>query len=81
MNDYLWEGEYSSRDAHGKGIFRNVYAKIREEWEEKLAAMIEKVKRAIVEEKKRKKLNNGHPYVILVVTKLVVIIAYLWFGI
>ena len=31
LNDHLWEGKYSPRDAHGKRISRNVYAKTREE--------------------------------------------------
>ncbi len=51
LNDHLWEGKYSPRDAHGKRISRNVYAKTREECEEKLAAMIEEMKKEIAEEK------------------------------
>lgn len=53
LNDHLWEGKYSPRDAHGKRISRNVYAHTREECEEKLAAMIEEVKKEITAEKKR----------------------------
>lgn len=53
LNDHLWEGKYSPRDAHGKRISRNVYAKTREECEEKLAVMIEKVKREIAAEKEK----------------------------
>ncbi len=53
LNDHLWEGKYSPRDAHGKRISRNVYAKTREECEEKLAAMIEEVKKAIATEKEK----------------------------
>ena len=53
LNDHLWEGKYSPRDAHGKRISRNVYAKTREECEEKLAAMIEEVKREIAAEKEK----------------------------
>ena len=53
INDHLWEGKYSPRDAHGKRISRNVYAHTREECEAKLAVMIEEVKRKIVEEKGR----------------------------
>ncbi len=34
LNDHLWEGKYSPRDAHGKRISRNVYAHTREECEE-----------------------------------------------
>ena len=51
LNDHLWEGKYSPRDAHGKRISRNVYAKTCEECEEKLAAMIEEMKRKIAAEK------------------------------
>jgi len=53
LNDHLWEGKYSPRDAHGKRISRNVYAKTREKCEEKLAVMIEEVKREIVAEKEK----------------------------
>ena len=49
LNDHLWEGKYSPRGADGKRIRRNVYAKTREECEEKLAKMIEEVKREIAE--------------------------------
>ena len=59
LNDHLWEGKYSPRDAHGKRISRNVYAKTREECEEKLAVMIEEVKKEIAEEKEKvKQLQN-----------------------
>lgn len=56
INDHLWEGKYSPRGADGKRISRNVYAKTREECEEKLAVMIEEMKREIAVEKE--KLNN-----------------------
>ena len=51
LNDHLWEGKYSPRDAHGKRISRNIYAHTRQECEEKLAVMIEEVKREIASEK------------------------------
>ena len=54
LNDHLWEGKYSPRGADGKRIRRNVYAKTRKECEEKLAKMIEEVKREIAEGKARK---------------------------
>ena len=54
INDHLWEGKYSPRGADGKRIRRNVYAKTKEECEEKLAKMIEEVKREIAEEKASK---------------------------
>ena len=55
LGDHLWEGKYSPRDAHGKRISRNVYAKTREECEEKLAVMIEEVKKEIAAEKEKTK--------------------------
>lgn len=55
INDHLWEGKFSPRDAHGKRISRNVYAQTREECEEKLAAMIEEVKREIAAEREKVK--------------------------
>lgn len=51
INNHLWEGKYSPRDAHGKRISRNIYAKTREECEAKLAVMIVEMKREIAEEK------------------------------
>ena len=56
LSDHLWEGKYSPRDANGKRISRKVYAKNREECEEKLAAMIEKMKREIAAEKEQMKI-------------------------
>ena len=57
LNDYLWEGKYSPTDAHGKRICKNVYAPTREECEEKLAVMIEEVKREIAAEKVKMKMG------------------------
>ena len=59
LNDHLWEGKYSPRDAYGKRISCNVYAKTREECEEKLAVMIEEVKKEIAAAKLTKK--ERHP--------------------
>ncbi len=53
INDHLWEGKYSPRNAEGKRISRNVYAHTREECEEKLAVMIEDMKAEIAAEKER----------------------------
>ena len=53
INDHLWEGKYSPVGADGKRISRNVYAKTREECEEKLAAMIKEVKREIEQQKQK----------------------------
>lgn len=40
INDHLYEGRYSPRNAYGKRESHNIYAKTREECEEKLAVMI-----------------------------------------
>lgn len=69
INDHLWEGKYSPRDANGKRTSHNVYAPTREECEEKLAKMIEEVKRQIAEEKTKKALTNIYVYVTLCIDK------------
>ena len=46
INDHLYEGRFTPR-VNGKRISKNVYAKTREECEEKLAEMIERVKMEI----------------------------------
>ena len=56
INDHLWEGKYSPKGADGKRISRNVYAKTKEECEEKLAIMIEEVKKEITAEKEKAKV-------------------------
>ena len=53
LNDHLWEGKYSPRDAHGKRISRNVYAKTKDECEEKLAVLIEEMKKEIATDKEK----------------------------
>ena len=53
INDHLFEGRYSPRNAYGKREVHNIYAKTREECEEKLAAMIAQVKANIKAEKER----------------------------
>ena len=45
INDYLYEGRFTPR-VGGKRISKNVYAKTREECEEKLAAMKKQAKNA-----------------------------------
>lgn len=47
LGDHLWEGKFSPRGADGKRMSRNVYAKTREECEEKLAVMIQETKAEI----------------------------------
>lgn len=44
INDHLFEGRYSPKWPDGKKHSRNVYAKTREECEEKLALLIEEMK-------------------------------------
>ena len=44
INDHLYEGRYSPKNAYGKRESHNIYAKTREECEEKLAVMISQVK-------------------------------------
>ena len=53
INDHLWEGKFSPRDATGKRISRNVYAHTREECEEKLKQLIEEMKAEIARDKER----------------------------
>lgn len=57
INDHLYEGRYTPTNAYGKRESHNIYAKTREECEEKLAEMIERVKAYIAEEKA--KLKEG----------------------
>ena len=51
INDHLYEGRFTPTNADGKRISRNVYATTREECEEKLAVMIEEVKKEIAVKK------------------------------
>ncbi|MCM1299198.1 MAG: site-specific integrase [Firmicutes bacterium] len=55
INGHLFEGRYSPKSAYGKRESHNIYAKTREECEEKLSAMIAQVKAEITAEKKRMK--------------------------
>lgn len=59
INDHLWEGKYSPRNAHGKRISRNVYAHTRSECEEKLMVLIAQMNREILAE--RVLLQNQTP--------------------
>ncbi len=58
INDHLYEGRFTPTNAYGKREAHNIYAKTREECEEKLAAMILQVKADIKTEKERLKLTN-----------------------
>jgi len=55
INDHLYEGRYTPTNAYGKRESHNIYAKTREECEEKLAEMIVQVKAQIKAEKERMK--------------------------
>ncbi|MBR4062186.1 MAG: site-specific integrase [Clostridia bacterium] len=54
INDHLYEGRFTPR-VDGKRISKNVYAKTREECEEKLAVLIVEMKAEIKAEKERRK--------------------------
>ena len=54
INDHPYEGRFTSR-VDGKRISKNVYAKTREECEEKLAVLIVEMKTEIKAEKERRK--------------------------
>ena len=58
LNDHLFEGRYSPTNAYGKRVSKTVYARTKEECEEKLAAMIARIKAEIAEEKKRLKAGG-----------------------
>ena len=53
INDHLYEGRYSPMWPDGKKHARNVYAKTREECEEKLKVLNEQMKKEIAEAKKK----------------------------
>ena len=53
INDHLYEGRYTPTNAYGKLESHNIYAKTREECEEKLAEMIAEVKAQIKAEKEK----------------------------
>ncbi len=51
INDHLFEGRYTPTNAYGKRGSHNIYAKTREECEEKLAGLIVQIKVQIKTEK------------------------------
>ena len=53
INDHLYEGWYTPTNAYGKRESHNIYAKTREECEEKLAEMITEVKAQIKADKEK----------------------------
>ncbi len=58
INDHLYGGRYTPTNAYGKREAHNIYAKTREECEEKLAGLIVQVKADIKAEKERLKTVN-----------------------
>ena len=59
INDHLFEGRYSPKWPDGKKHARNVYARTREECEEKLKVLIVEMKAEIAEAQRLKKLEIG----------------------
>ena len=55
INDYLCEGRFPPTNADGERISKNVYAKTREEYEEKLAVLMIEIKA----EKERRKNESA----------------------
>ena len=55
INDHLYEGRFTPR-VNGKRVSKNIYAKTREECEEKLAELIKTMKAEIAEIKNRAKM-------------------------
>ena len=55
INNHLYEGRYTPTNAYGKRESHNIYAKTREECEEKLAVMIAEKNAEIAAEKERLK--------------------------
>ncbi len=58
INDHLYEGRFTPTNAYGKREAHNIYAKTREECEEKLAELIVQVKADIKAEKERLRTMN-----------------------
>ncbi|MEE0897212.1 MAG: site-specific integrase [Acutalibacteraceae bacterium] len=59
INDHLFEGRYSPTNAYGKRTPKNVYAKTREECEEKLTELITQMNAEIAAEKERLKTERS----------------------
>ena len=59
INDHLFEGRYSPKWPDGKKHARNVYARTREECEEKLKVLIAEMKAEIAEAQRLKDLGEG----------------------
>ena len=59
ISEHCWEGRYSPKWPDGKKHSRNIYAKTREECEEKLKVLIVEMKAEIAEAKQLKELGKG----------------------
>lgn len=59
ISEKKWEGSYSPKLPNGKRKKFNIYADTREECEEKLAEMIERIKAEIAKEKAKLKEGNS----------------------
>lgn len=60
INDHLFEGRYSPKWPDGKKHARNVYARTREECEEKLKVLIVEMKAEIAEAQRLRDLGEGN---------------------
>ena len=60
LNDHLFEGRYSPKWPDGKKHSRNVYARTREECEEKLKVLITEMKAEIAEAKRIMEMGKGN---------------------
>ena len=60
LNDHLFEGRYSPKWPDGKKHSRNVYARTREECEEKLKVLIAEMKAEIAEAKRIMEMGKGN---------------------
>ena len=57
INDHLYEGRYSPKDAYGKRMARNVYTKTEEECKIELAKLIVRMKAEISEQKTQQRMG------------------------
>ena len=65
INDHLWEGKYSPRNAYGERISKNVYAKTRAECERKLGALIARMNKEInIERMKLMEEKHAEGYIV-----------------
>ena len=60
INDHLFEGRYSPKWPDGKKHARNIYARTREECEEKLKVLIVEMKTEIAEAQRLRDIDEGN---------------------